>query len=367
MRIEPIEYMEWAKLHPRAKINLSRSGRTDRSLADLRVDLTALEVNGVSPYGQPALLAALGRRYNVPEASILTTGGASQAIFMVCAALLEAGDRVLVERPAYEPLLAVPRLLGAEILRLERRYEEGYRIDFDRLHRALELRPKLILLTDLHNPSGVWLGSGTLREVASAAASVGAMVFVDEIYLEFTGDDPPATAFSAGENVIAASSLTKAYGLGGLRCGWVFAPLPLAGTLRRLMDHLNVEEVFIGEQIASMVIGRLAGWTAAGLPALRRNLALVRDFIGSEDKLSWVEPESGIVCFPRIEAGIGGTELAAILEERYDTTVVPGRFFEEPRHFRLGFGGPEDELAEGLENIHRALEGAAPGPPSQIR
>jgi aspartate/methionine/tyrosine aminotransferase len=359
MRIEPLEYMEWAKLHPRAKINLSRSGRADKSMADLGVDRAVLEVNGASPYGHPALQAALGRRYNVPETSIFTTGGASQAIFMVCAALLEAGDRVLVEKPAYEPLLAVPRLLRAEILRLERRFEDGYRIDVEGLRRALALRPKLVILTNLHNPSGVRLRGEMLREVASAAAGAGAMVFVDEIYLEFTADNPPATAFSVGDNVITASSLTKAYGLGGLRCGWVFAPGPLARVLRRLIDHLNVEGVFIGEQIAAMVIGRLDRWAAEAQAAVRKNLALVRDFIAREKKLSWVEPDCGIICFPRIEADIDGTELAAVLEERYDTTIVPGRFFEEPRHFRLGFGGPEDELAQGLDNIHRALGEAA--------
>jgi aspartate/methionine/tyrosine aminotransferase len=358
MRIEPIAYMEWAKLHPRGKINLSRSGMADKSLADLCPDPTRLELNGNNTCGHPALIEALSLRYGVPEKNIFTTGGASQAIFMVCAALLEPGDKVLIEKPAYEPLLSVPRLLRAEILRLERRYEDAYAINLDGFRQALALGPKLVLLTNLHNPSGVKLPAETLREMASAAARTGAMVFVDEIYLEYAGGNPKATSFALGDNVIVASSLTKAYGLGGLRCGWVFAPASLVAGLRRLADHVNVEGVYIGEQLSALSLARLDNWAEMSRPLLQRNLGLVRDFVGREESLSWVEPASGIICFPRIEGAIDGTELAAVLERSYDTTIVPGHFFEEPRHFRLGFGGPGDELARGLANIHRALNEA---------
>jgi hypothetical protein len=277
---------------------------------------------------------------------------------MICAALLQAGDRVLVERPAYEPLLAVPRLLGAEILRLERRFEEAYDIDLESYRRALALRPKLVILTDLHNPSGVKLYAGTLRELAASAAGVGAMVFVDEIYLEFAGGDPKATSFTLGDNIIVASSLTKAFGLGGLRCGWVFAPARLVAALRRLADHMNVEGVYIAEQISAMAMARLDEWTAKSRPVFGANLSRVREFIRREERLSWVEPAAGIVCFPRIEASLDGAALAALLERKYETTVVPGHFFEEPRHFRLGFGGPVDDLARGLDAIRRALDEA---------
>lgn len=355
MHIEPVAYMEWAKLHRKRRVNLSRSGLADRTLADLGLDAAGLKITGANPYGHPDLLAALSARYRVPEDNILTMAGASQAIFMVAAALLGQGDRILVEKPAYEPLVAVPRLLGAEVIRLERRFEDGFQIDFDAYHRALAAGPKLIVLTNLHNPSGVRLSRETIRRVGAEAAERGAMVFVDEIYLEYADDGARTTAFGLGENVIAASSLTKVYGLGGLRCGWVFAAAPLIASLRRLVDHLNVEGVFLAEQISAAAVARLDEWADEGRPRLKKNLELVRDFITREEKLSWVEPDAGIIAFPRIEASGDGTRLTEILEERYDTTVVPGRFFEEPRHFRLGFGIPDDRLAEGLENIHKAL------------
>jgi aspartate/methionine/tyrosine aminotransferase len=355
MRVEPIAYMEWAKLHHKAKINLSRSALADRSLAELGLDLAELDINGENAYGYPPLVNALSSRFGVLERNIFTTGGASQAIFMVCAALLEPGDRVLVEKPAYEPLLAAPRFFRAEIRRIERRIEEGYGIDLDRFRVALAAGPKLVLLTNLHNPSGVRLPAATLGELAAAAAERGAMVFVDEIYLEYATEKGGETAFHLGENIIAASSLTKVYGLGGLRCGWVFGPLPLVEKLRRLADHMNVVGVFIGEQISAQILARLNELAAENRPLIRKNLGLVRNFMRRELNLSWAEPAPGIICFPRIEAAVDGTQLAAVLEKNHETTIVPGHFFEEPRHFRLGFGGPSDHLAEGLENIHKAL------------
>lgn len=355
MRIEPVAYMEWAKLHPKKGINLSRSGIADRSLAELGLDTSSLKLTGASAYGYPELVSLLSERYGVPESSVFTTLGASQAVFMVCAALLDTGDNVLVEKPAYEQLVAVPRLLGANVVRLERRYEDGYAIDLDRYRRALAVRPRLVVLTNLHNPSGVRLSPDALRQVCTAAAEAGAKVFIDEIYLDYSDSGRPWTAFDLGDNVITASSLTKVYGLGGLRCGWVFAPVPIIAALRRLVDHLNVEGVFIGEQLAAAAFSRLDAWAVENRPRLKRNFSLVRDFMRNEEKLSWVEPEAGIIAFPRIESAVDGTRLAEFLEARFDTTVVPGRFFDEPRHFRLGFGGPADQLAEGLDNIRRAL------------
>ena len=355
MQIDPVAYLEWAKLHKRRRINLSPSGTADRTFDELGFDPALLKITGPNAYGHPDLLGALGSRYGVPEDNVFTMAGASQAIFMVCAALLGKGDRVLVEKPAYEPLLSLPRLLGAEVVRLERRFDEGYGVDPVRYSDALACRPKLVVLTNLHNPSGVRLSEDAHRSLCSKAGEAGAMVFIDEIYLEFAAGGPRTTAFGLGDNVITASSLTKVYGLSGLRCGWVFAPRPVISALRKLADHLYVEGVHIAEQLSAAAFSRLDAWAAENRPRFEKNLDLVREFVRGEPNLSWVEPDSGIIAFPRIEAAADGSRLAALLEEKYDTTVVPGRFFEEPRHFRLGFGGPPGLLAEGLENIRRAL------------
>jgi aspartate/methionine/tyrosine aminotransferase len=355
MRLDPVRYMEWAKLHAQAKINLSRSGLADRSLADLGIDRRDLEINGDHPYGYPPLIEAISARHRVGERCVLPLNGASQGIFFAIAALLSPGDEVLVEQPAYEPLLAVPRFFRAEVKRFARRFEDGYAIDLDRLRSAITARTKLIVLTNLHNPSGVFLDDRSLREVAAAGSEKGAMVLVDEIYLEFLEGKGPETSFHLAENMIVTSSLTKVHGLGGLRCGWMLAPESLVERMRRLMDLVSVEGVFIGEQVSARAFSELDSLMALSRPLIEGNFALVKDFVRAEKKLSWVEPAAGIVAFPRIEAGLDGTRLARILRDEYDTSIVPGHFFEEADHFRLGFGVPPEELKQGLENIRRAL------------
>jgi aspartate/methionine/tyrosine aminotransferase len=354
MRIDPVVYMEWAKTKPKAKINLSRSGVADLSLEDLHLERTDLDINGEHPYGYPPLLEAIASRYMVDEKNVLPTLGASQAVFFVCATLLEPGDEVIVEKPAYEQLLAGPRFFRADIKRFERAFEDGYMIDPDHFRSLLSPRTKLVILTNLHNPSGVLLPPAAIKKLALIAGEEGAMVFVDEIYLEFL--EGGQTSFHLADNMIIASSLTKAYGLGGLRCGWILAPSFLSEKMRRLMDHDHVESVFIGEQISAKAFGRLDSIRAENNRVIEKNLALVRDFFRRENRLRWVAPAHGIACFPRIEARLDGTQLARMLLEKYETLVVPGHFFEESRHFRLGYGVPTPVLEQGLENIRSVLK-----------
>jgi aspartate/methionine/tyrosine aminotransferase len=355
MHLEPVRYMEWAKLRAQAKINLSRSGLADLSLAELGLERQRLEISGEHPYGFPPLIEAIASRYQVRERNVLPVNGASQGIFFAAAVLLEPGDEVLVELPAYEPLLSVPRFFRAGIKRFVRRFEDGYTIDFDALRSALTARTKLVVLTNLHNPSGANLDERSLRELAAAASAKGAVVFVDEIYLEFLKGKDPGTSFRLAENMVVTSSLTKVYGLGGLRCGWILAPESLADRMRWLMDLVSVEGVYIGEQVSAWVFSKLDSLRAASRPLIERNFALIKDFMAAEKKLSWIEPAAGIVGFPRIEAGLDGDRLARILHEEYDTSIVPGNFFEAPQHFRLGFGVPTKMLEQGLENIRKAL------------
>ncbi|MGA2586976.1 MAG: pyridoxal phosphate-dependent aminotransferase [Candidatus Aminicenantales bacterium] len=355
MEFQPIEYMEWAKLKSFGAVNLSRSGMPGLSLRDLPLSLEGLDINGEQPYGLPPLLEAIASRYGARPENVVPTVGTSQAIFFACAALLERGDAVLVERPAYEPLLSCARVLGAEIRRFERRFEDGYQIDPDHFRAALSDKTKLVVLTNLHNPSGAFLSGDRIRTLAHEAHLRGAWLFIDEIYLEYMGGNEARSSFGLAENLFTASSLTKVYGLAGLRCGWILAPAPLAGKMRRLMDYLFVEHVYIGEMLAVRVFPHLDAIREKNRPLIERNRETVRRLMAEEPALAWVEPPAGIVGFPRVSGPLDGDALAGILSQRFDTTVVPGRFFEDPRHFRLGFGVPTEILARGVANIKKAL------------
>lgn len=355
MHFKPIKYMEWFKTKSKVSVDLCSSGVKSLTRKDLDLRWEDLEISGDNFYGYPPLLQAIGERYGVGENNIVSTIGTSQALFLVCAALLEPGDEVLVETPVYEPLLAVPEAFAARVVRLARKYEEGYQFSLEIVERFLSPKTRFILLTNLHNPSGALIPRALLEKVVQTARERDVTVVVDEIYLEFLDDEP--TAFHLADNIIVISSLTKVFGLGDIRCGWVLAQPELAKSMRRIIDSMHVEGVFIGEAIASRAFGRLDEIKRKNREWIRHNRALVRDFISQEDSLSWVEPAEGVVCFPKIENPlVNGDRLADLLRSKHDTAIVPGSFFEQSQHFRLGFGVNTDSVAAGLDNIRKVLK-----------
>jgi len=354
MQFKPIKYMEWFKTKSQVSIDLCSSGVESLTWKDLDLRCEDLEISGDNFYGYPPLLQAIGERYGVSEDNVVSTIGTSQALFLACAALLDPGDEILVETPVYEPLLAVPEAFGARAVRLARRYEEGYQFSLEIVKRFLSPKTRFILLTNLHNPSGALIPRELLKQVIQIAREKNVTVIVDEIYLEFLDDEP--TAFHLADNVIVISSLTKVFGLGNIRCGWVLAQPELAKSMRRITDFMHVEGVFIGETIALRAFDRLEEIKRKNRERISRNRALLRDFISQEESLSWIEPADGVVCFPRIETPlVNGDTLADVLRSKHDTAIVPGSFFEQSQHFRLGFGVSPNILEAGLSNIRKAL------------
>jgi aspartate/methionine/tyrosine aminotransferase len=353
MRFETIKYIEWAKTRPVVEIDLCSSSVDQLKRKDLDLDWGTLEVSGENSYGYPPLLEAIAERYGVEDNNVVSAIGTSHALFLVCAALIGPGDEVLIESPVYEPLLALPVAFGARVRTLERKYANSYQFTLDEFETAITPHTKFILLTNLHNPSGALLSRSFLARMVRSARQKNIFVVIDEIYLEFTKEEP--TAFHLADNVIVISSLTKVFGLANLRCGWVLAQPRLAERMRRIVDYTNVEGTFVGEAIAHRMFIHLDTIKEQNRELVNTNKSLVKELIDREDRLSWVEPAGGVVCFPRVESGMNGDELAECLRDRYGTAVVPGRFFGQPEHFRLGFGGDTNTLEAGLTKIRKAL------------
>lgn len=356
MRFETIKYIEWMKTRPKKKYDLCSSSARDFSLKNLSLDFNELEIIGKNVHGYYPLLQAVAEKYGVKEENVVSAIGTSHAIFLVCAALIEPGDEVLIEKPAYEPLLAVPRSLGAKVRRFERKFEDNYLFDLGEFESAVSDDTKVVLLTNLHNPSGALLSRSFLEEMSEILTKKEVKVVIDEIYLEFLEGDAGKTSFHLEENFLVISSLTKVYGLGGLRSGWILAPSELATRMRRIIDYTNVEGVFIGEQISTKTFSQLDDIRKRNNERIEKNRLMIKNFIQEEERLSWVEPAGGVICFPRVESNLTGDELAELLQERYDTNIVPGSFFENPQHFRIGFDVRPEILAKALENIQNALQ-----------
>ncbi|MGA2262883.1 MAG: aminotransferase class I/II-fold pyridoxal phosphate-dependent enzyme [Acidobacteriota bacterium] len=342
-----------------ARFNLATSGVVSYPLRELGVSLEDIELSGPSFYGYEPLQQALAAKTGAATESVVAAIGTSFANHLAMAVILEPGDEVLIEQPAYEPLLSVARYLGARVSRFQRRFENGFAIDPEDVNRNVTPRTKLIVITNLHNPSSVITGAATLKQVGDIARRVGARVLVDEVYLETVFAQAPRlalrSAFHLGNEFIVTSSLTKAYGLSGLRCGWILAEPELAKKIWRLHDLFEVIPAHSAERLSVVALKRLVNIAVRARALLEVNRPLVDRFLSSRADLDYVRPEFGTVVFPRLK-NAKVDQLCTLLREKYETTVVPGRFFEMPDHFRLGIGGETEMLAMGLERLAAALD-----------
>lgn len=348
-------YMHWAKTQSVSRFNLATSGLGNLRLRDLRVSLDDLELTS-GGYGYEPLLQELAARYRVNTRSIVTAAGTSFANHLAIAALIKPGDEVLFEEPAYEPMLATARYLGADLKRFSRGFETGFRVLPETIDALVSERTRLIVITNLHNPSGVLTDEATLKQIGEIARRVGARVLVNEVYLETVFEEPTQTAFHLGSEFVVTGSLTKAFGLSGLRCGWILAEPELARRMWLLDDLFSVTQVHAGERLSVVALRQIGEIAARSQALLKRNRVLLNAFLDTRDDLEVVRPPYGTVMFPRLRSGESTERLCRLLREKYETTVVPGSFFERPTHFRVGIAGPTEILEPGLERLGHALD-----------
>jgi aspartate/methionine/tyrosine aminotransferase len=348
-------YIEWVKTQPRAKYNLATSGVANYPLADLPVRLEDLEISGPSWYGYAPLQERLARHAGVPEECVVSSIGTSMANFLAYSGVIESGDDVLVEHPAYGPMLEAAEFLGANVKRFHRRHENGFAADPAEIERAFTPRTRLVVLTNLHNPSGAFIPTETLRAIGGIAARRGARVMVDEVYLEMFFDPSIRSAFHLGETFFITSSLTKVYGLSGLRCGWILAAPELARRMWRVNDLFGNIPAHTAELLSVIALDHLPKIAARSKALLTTNRRLLDQFLDSRKDIEALRPPAGTVVFPRLLRG-NADDLFKLLREKHDTAVVPGRFFEMLEHFRIGIGGETETLRIGLERLSAALD-----------
>jgi aspartate/methionine/tyrosine aminotransferase len=348
-------YITWAKRHAAARYNLANSGILGCDLSDLPITMGDIALNGPNGEGYGPLKEAIAAKYGVTADQVVTEQGTSMANFLAMATVIERGDEVLVERPVYDPLLCAAQYLGAVIKRFERGFGNGYRIDVDELKRSITPRTRLIVITSPHNPSGVAVEPATLREIGEIARDAGARVLVDEVYRDILFEDAPAAAASIGPQFISTSSLTKSYGLSGLRCGWILCEPDLAERMRRLNDLFGATGSMPSDALAVAAFRHLDKLEARTRAMIEPNMALVHAFLREhEDVLECVIPARSMTVFPRLKRHDDSEPLHDLLR-RFETSIVPGKYFEAPRHFRLGFAVRTEDVDAGLRNLSKAL------------
>jgi len=348
-RADGSAYMQFAKLKASAKYGLASSGVADAGMAEIAPEPDDLVLNDASPYGWPPLVEAIAARFGVdPACVVVPGGGCSFANHLAMAAIVRPGEAVLIETPGYELLASTASFLGAQVRPLGRGPAENWRVA------AAAVTPdvSLAVMSNLHNPSGALAGP---EEIAALAAATPTLL-IDEVYLELTfGDGPARTAFAEDGNVVVTSSLTKAYGLSGLRCGWILAPRALAARMRRLNDLFGVKAPHVAERLAARALSRLPVLRARAAAFIEPNRAAYREILGGHPALEQTIFDQGTTVFPRLLRG-DGDGFFRRLTEGFETSVAPGSFFGAPDHIRIGLGGDPAMTRDGLTRIAEALE-----------
>lgn len=354
-RTKRSDYIEWAKTRSHARFTLAASGIPHYPLSDLGASIDDIEISGPSWYGYEPLQQAMAAKCGVSVDNVVAATGTSMANFMVMAAMIEPGDEVIIERPAYDPLVSAARFLGAAVKRVDRRFEDGFQIDPRDVAEQVSSRTKLIVITNLHNPTSVFTDTQTLRQLGDIAREAGARVLIDEVYLEALFDKSPGSAFHLGSEFVATCSLTKAYGLSGLRCGWILAEPELATKIWRVNDLFGNIPAHSAERLSVVALNNLEKISARAQALLNLNRPILDAFLDSRNDLETVRPGVGTVVAPRLKSG--KTEaLCSLLLEKYETSIVPGSFFEMPDHFRIGIACDPENLKNGLERLGEALD-----------
>jgi aspartate/methionine/tyrosine aminotransferase len=341
--------------------NLAESSCRDRTLAELGIDLR----DEVLLYGDHRGLLPLRRdladEAGVGPDDVLLAAGAAMALFLVAATVPGPDGHLVVVRPNYATNLETPFALGVPTTHIDLRVEDGFRLDPARVRAALRPDTRLLSVTNPHNPTGVELDRATLDALVTIAEDHGCHLLVDETYRDMAGTPLPIAA-SLSPRAISVASVSKTYGVPGIRVGWVISA---DRAIQARMLAAKEQIVLTGSVLDETVALRIRERRTDLLPGIRAHIAsqraIVDAWLAGESRLEWAPPTGGVVGFPHIRVPIDTTRFYTHLRAA-GVHVGPGHWFDQDaRHFRIGWGWPTAaELRLGLDAITAALDAAVP-------
>ena len=351
----------------RVRYNLSESGVHPLTVAEL-LELAG-RVKGVDEirlgYGQSngsdELRELIAADYpGATEASVLATTGGAEANFVSFWHLFEPGDTVAVVLPTYAQVPGLVESFGGRVAPVPLLEGEGWQPDLDALGDALASGARYVLVTNPNNPTGASLTERSMSAITDLTERHGAWILADEVYAGAElGEARTPSFWGRHDRVLVTNSLSKAYGLPGLRLGWIVGPRETIAELWGRTDYTTITPASISDVLARVALepstrARLRERTKG---IVRGNLALLEDWMASQgDRFTYRPPDAGAICFARYEAEIGSTALAEKLRVEQNVLVVPGDHFARDHHIRLGYGIPEDELREALDLVRESLD-----------
>ncbi len=349
-------FRTWSKHYAPPRWDLTGSHVHPCALAELPGAVEAVDLVGRNEEGYRPLLRGLARRFQVDPDRVTTANGATGATFLALAALVRPGDKVLVEWPSYDPLAGVVRLLGAEVVDWTREWDRGFVLDPDELARSLTHDIKAIVLTNPHDPTGVYTGRAELLVIEMLANAVGAKVVLDEVYLDALPDVDTTPAAALSDTFVSVNSFTKSYGLPGLRLGWMLADPVTTERARRVRDVVEGTGPVPVERMGVVAVGQMDRLLARARAILEPNFAALAAFVESRPELAWVRSAGGPVAFPRLAGGADTDTFVRVAHEEFEVGLVPGSLFGYSQSFRISVGCPAETLQGGLEALGKALD-----------
>jgi aspartate/methionine/tyrosine aminotransferase len=261
--------------------------------------------------------------------------------------------------PNYMQVPGMVENFGAPMLPFHLREETGWQPDLDELETALKAGASFILVTNPNNPTGASLTGDAMDGIVALADRFGAWILSDEVYCgaEVTGEETPSF-WGRTDRVLVTNSLSKAYGLPGLRLGWVAGPSDLIKELWGRTDYPPISPASLSDHLATIALepstrAKILDRTRG---IIRENFGVIRDWIESQKGLfSYQAPNAGAICYMRYRPQVNSAEFAEKLRVEKDLLVVPGDHFGMDRYLRIGFGNPREELLEGLGRISEAF------------
>lgn len=354
---ERLQIEEWFdKYQYKVECNIGESGIKSQTMNDLGIDLGNIVLRYGHHSGAPELREMIARDYpGLSKDNIAVTTGAAEAIFAIVASLVGPNDQVLVEHPNFPSLYMIPTSLERDVQLYKLSFEEKFKLDFEKLKRQIGPRTKLVMLCRPNNPTGAVISTNELEKVIEIIEASNAYLLVDETYRELHFGVPSVPAASLSPKVISVSTMSKAYGVPGIRIGWVAAAPNIIDFVRVVREQVTICNSIIGEKIAFEILRRKETLLPKWRQLLIDNLTYLKSWINDRTDLEWVIPQAGVVGFPKLIGNVTSLSLCTLLAEKYKTFVVPGNCFQMPDYFRIGYGIEAQDLQEGLKRLGQAL------------
>ena len=342
--------------------NLSESSVTDLKMGELNLSLNDLKLEYTGHRGKPELRQLIVKDCaNLDKENVLMTNGAAGTLFIINSSLLTASDHLIVVRPNYATNIEVPKTIGCSISFIGLQFEASWKLDIQKIEAAIQPNTTLISITTPHNPTGMLMSEGEIDEIIRIAEQHDIFLLVDETYRDACFKTPYPVTATKSKKVISVSSLSKAFGLPGLRIGWLITQDAIM--MERFLaakEMIYICNSALDEEVAYQFYQQKETFALAINKKALHNFQLLKQWLQTETRMEAVLPEGGVVCFARFKNGlpIDTGQFYATLMNKYQTMVGPGHWFAMPdTYMRIGFGWTDEVVfKKGLENINAAID-----------